>query len=843
MTRPRPPRHRQTGIALIALVVLLILAGSYAFYRTANLTPGRTQESNKQLARLALAKESLIAYAVTDAKRPGRLLCPDLTGTGVSPLLARDDCDAYAGLLPWKTLDLPEGSDDRGSPLRYVLSPLFGGDRLLPALNSDTPTSLRLDLPAGAASNDIAALIIASRGPVDAKNADGDDYYATGGSEAPEDNDLIVAITRQELMAAVEQRIANQLRSCLDQHASDPGNAQRTYPWPAPLSSTIFQGRTGSLFGMVPDTQPGNPEMLLKDAVANLNILKNSLNSASTVTEKLALANQLQAQVAYLRSLFDRIYLVAADLADKAGTANGRLNGLDEAIVAATTNKTTYLAQSGTLSAAIDTALPSLANFIAALGNSGFDLFLTELQLQNATLQAKIDAVVATRSAASLNALITPVNLFKNSLLENGWSPNADIEATIATAYDAAIGAASTVNSARKAPTDAALVDQAILSATTLYRANQGIEAVILASRFNLDPGEITYRANRLTATLNVLGTPSGLPSLILNLESTQALLTTLPSAAPPLATRRATTLSALAAALAAARAGNDMALIRSSTESAISQLTALAAALANAGDNVARETLTAVVTTLASARQAIPATVTAGRELRTPVKTAMYWSAIAVSQAEDIARLARKGITAKDDSDTSAYTAARKLLDSLDGEAGSLVLLDKASRNPNDAATAQAAQRALDKTLALLSSDLLATANKLDGALHTGLANAATPTVWYGSACEFLRPATGSSGTWWSNNGWKHLFFYQLSDRVRPVNGTLTVNGAGSYRAVAIASGRALPAQPNRTLRDVGQYLEKVNADPSRNGDAHAPSSRFVTEPVSTTFNDRLAY
>lgn len=121
-------------------------------------------------------------------------------------------------------------------------------------------------------------------------------------------------------------------------------------------------------------------------------------------------------------------------------------------------------------------------------------------------------------------------------------------------------------------------------------------------------------------------------------------------------------------------------------------------------------------------------------------------------------------------------------------------------------------------------------------------MAEAAAPPTWYGNACLFLTPATGDE-TWWTANAWKNVFFYQIADRVRPPIGLLTVNGSGNYRAVAIAAGKALPNTQNRTLRETRSYLEKINADNSRNGDAQSPSPRFVTETVSPTFNDRLAY
>ena len=93
---------------------------------------------------------------------------------------------------------------------RYVVSPMFGGDRARPPLNSDTVTSLRLDVPAGADSNDVVALIIATRGQMDTRNADGDDYFYSYSYQPnnPDDNDVIMPVTRQELMAAVEKRVA-----------------------------------------------------------------------------------------------------------------------------------------------------------------------------------------------------------------------------------------------------------------------------------------------------------------------------------------------------------------------------------------------------------------------------------------------------------------------------------------------------------------------------------------------------------------------------------------------------------------------------------------------------------
>lgn len=259
--------------------------------------------------------------------------------------------------------------------------------------------------------------------------------------------------------------------------------------------------------------------------------------------------------------------------------------------------------------------------------------------------------------------------------------------------------------------------------------------------------------------------------------------------------------------------------------------------------DNVAIESLKSNAASLANATLQPPKTVSAGKALRSPAQSVIYWSDLAATQADTIATQARRGIIngvpAQEDSDTSAYSGARKLLDSLDGDSGSMTLLDKFIKSGGNQAASEA-QAALNNTLALLTN-LSLVATKLDDALASTMAGAATPTVWYGNACTFLKPPTGSP-TWWSANGWKNLVFYQISDRIRPSTGQLNVNGSGNYRVVAITAGKALGSQ-NRATRTINNYLEGKNADNSRDGEAQSPSRQFSVDVVSPTFNDHLAY
>jgi len=46
-----------------------------------------------------------------------------------------------------------------------------------------------------------------------------------------------------------------------------------------------------------------------------------------------------------------------------------------------------------------------------------------------------------------------------------------------------------------------------------------------------------------------------------------------------------------------------------------------------------------------------------------------------------------------------------------------------------------------------------------------------------------------------------------------------------------------------NRGTRTTANFLEGINADTSRDGDAKSPVNVFSNAPVSGTFNDRLGF
>ncbi|MGB4064910.1 MAG: hypothetical protein WBK19_13895 [Azonexus sp.] len=753
------PPSAQRGVALIALLVMLLLAGGYAFYRSSNLGGTAYQERDTVLQRLAQAKEAVIAHAVNDATRPGRLLCPDLVGDGNSPLLSRDDCDSYSGWLPWKTLDLSENTDAQGGKFRYHMTPTFGGQSPNVVLNSDTSTTLRLDVPAGSNSNDIAAVIIATRGAPDTRNADGDNYFFNydriNELSTAEDNDIVIAITRQELMAAVEQRIANELRTCLEQHS----RSTNTYPWPAPFSRineqtltntanvttriTNAPGSTGSLFGMLPDTQPGNPEQSLQRSTLSLRELQTTLAQSQAPTTATLLA--LQAEAANALALYDRIFLAAVALYDSASRAGQSLTQLENTFDSATASAPIYGTLAPTIPPAITASQATLDAFQTALADSGFDLFVGKLILLNQNIESKLSQLHAQPTSTQVKNVLDAVTPLRNGLLDNSQTTDVAINSVISSAFTLATTAASSLNTAKK-----------LLSSEAVKLAREDTEALLIASQ----------------------------------------------SIAP---------------------------VVQASRDAATPGSTA---------DNVALESITVAINLLATAQNTAPANVTAARNLTKTINILQAWVSIAIELTPDLAGKARKGIVggqvAQENRDSSAYTAASRLLNSFDGSSGAIAVLG------NTSATSAEIAAAID-TLRNRLDTLIAAADALDDSLQTSFAQATIPTQWSGNGCAFLAP-TSSQGNWWTQGNWKTLFFYQISAQVRPPNGTLTVNGAGAHRAVIVGAGRALSSQL-RPSPDVSQYLEKGNGDPSRNGDALAPISRFIVETVGPSFNDRIAY
>jgi hypothetical protein len=868
MTR-RPALRKQSGVALILLLVLLVLAGGYAFYRSTNVAGSGTRADVAAATALARAKEALIARAVSDDNRPGSLPCPDVVtnspglanipGDGKADMFTLTQCPSYVGWLPFVTLDLPELLDDSGTRLWYALSPTLRDDDSAQPINADTAMPLQLD-----GAQDIAAVVVAPQAALpgqqrpsnlianylEGENGNGDDRIFVSGPPGPGFNDRVVAITRGELMAAVEKRVAGAVRSCLEQHAASPANAARTYPWPSPFAATALRGTAGSLFGQVPATQPGaGLEVQLREAANSLATAKSALVTASTATDQLAALQVVADAAAFTRAYFDKLYVVAATLATSAGTTRSAFAGLDANIDLAATNGRISRTERTTLRAEALTVRDSLAVLQSGLADSGLDPFPGELQARSLALQQALSGVAASPGAAALGMLAATADGIA-IVLALASTPNPDIAAALSTASANANGARAAAQAAVANSTDAGLVAASTAAGRGLDGALSSLRSTITTRRVNIAEGDIAAAGMRVGTARAAYAAAPGAATATALAEATaslNALASGIATASSPVVAARSASLAASADTAAALAGGNDTSTILATSDTAATAAATLAAAIAGNGDNVARTSLAATAARFASAQTAFDsitgitqaAMVPYVRALQGPGDEVLFWSDLVQRNATDLAGQARKAPGTAADNSASAYVAADRLLTGVTGTSGAQSALQAYIESPGSAARQAAATAALASTTANIDA-VSGLATSVDGTLESGAA-AALPTVWYGTACAFLQPPSGTS-SWWTANAWANTTFYQISERVRPATGRLTVNGTGAYRVVALAAGRALAGQ-NRATRAVINFLEGSNADASRDGAAANPATAFANAPVSATFNDRIAF
>ena len=127
-------RYAHGAVLLLALLLVACLAASFAALAlAARAATARERATERALAQ---ARAALIAYAVdrpiNAATGPGYLPCPDLDGDGwaESTCGSLDGATGQAsrlGLLPWKTLGLPQLRDGAGERLWYAVSTKYKG--------------------------------------------------------------------------------------------------------------------------------------------------------------------------------------------------------------------------------------------------------------------------------------------------------------------------------------------------------------------------------------------------------------------------------------------------------------------------------------------------------------------------------------------------------------------------------------------------------------------------------------------------------------------------------------------------------------------------------------------
>jgi hypothetical protein len=141
-----------------------------------------------------------------------------------------------------------------------------------------------------------------------------------------------------------------------------------------------------------------------------------------------------------------------------------------------------------------------------------------------------------------------------------------------------------------------------------------------------------------------------------------------------------------------------------------------------------------------------------------------------------------------------------------------------------------------------------LAELEQATSALNTGLQSqtaistsgeaTAWPMSWASVHCDFLQKGPG----WWHDNAWADLIFFQINASGSITQGDLRLAGRENLPLVVLSAGPQRPGQ-QRPGSTIEHYLEGLNADPSRNGEARNPVTQFDQPDHSDVRNDRIAY
>lgn len=846
-----------------------MLVGSFAYYHSANLQYNTTQQDTQLLGRLAKAKEALIAYAIADLGRPGRMLCPDMLGDGISPILSRDDCDGwlpgapdfYIGWLPWKTLDLPDANDNQGNKFWYATSRFFAGDRTIPPINSDTLSSLFAN-----GGGDIVAVIIAPGSPLTGQvrpsmnisdYLEGDNANAdTNFINAPASNsfnDQLISITRQELMAAVEKRVANEVKRCIEQHVLSSANSNHSYPWPAPFSSTELKGKAGSYFGQLPATQPGpGPEALLKQGISDIQASKNVLSSATLASDQLAAVQQLGEGLTRARALYDAIYVSSTKLWQSASVSKtlstALYDELENDLSSSSTGRISIINSEQTrIRTQATNLLTQIDDLPKTLDESGIDPFPNALQTRWLQFQAQ---------ANTANALAI------QQILANSVTVHSDIGPALSAALAMSSTASGAIQRLALAPTDSGLFSLAQNASVALGSAIATLQNSIELSRINHYPEEVTPSANQLEVlNIQLRSAPNtaNATQLATKLSESKTFIQSIKTGASAINSALNISISALEQAQNATLVINDYSTIDTMTTDAINSIRDLVTIMKLNDDNLTRTSLAAAVTNFKTEQAsfavlAINSTsdrVPYAQQLQNATVNVEFWANIIAADANSLAQQA-KGVPIALGEDFSAVkvitgSAYQIADDALSSEQRAARAI-QAYINTSTALKKANASSALTETLSK-ASDAIDSATTLDSKLNSSNASA-FPMIWFSSSCSAFQ---ANQKTWWGNNKWQDLVFYQISDAtLTPTLGKLTVNHSGNHRVVVITTGATLsllnPDCPSNrvqlsTRRRVADCFEEMNADTSRDNNATSPTTNFIAKHQSRCFNDRLAY
>ncbi len=316
---------RQRGMVLMVLLCCLVLGSMSALLATLGHAAQASQRQQHSAAILAEVKRVLLGRAAADASLPGSLPCPDANGDGSADLLSGNDCPFYIGRVPYKTLGIPEPLDGDNEPLWYALSRNFRDDNSN-TINSDSIGDLTLS---GWPSDNALAAVLFAAGHAQSgqsRSASNSAACVTTGSTLAETlcaanyldagnaalntkssrnlsfqslihdtdyNDQVLPISSQELLALTAQRIAREVKACLDSYAAV---SSARYPWAASITDILsYRATVSKHYGRIP-SQPRPLKAEISDS--NVNALLDALATLQFALDRYATSNTIASRSA-----------------------------------------------------------------------------------------------------------------------------------------------------------------------------------------------------------------------------------------------------------------------------------------------------------------------------------------------------------------------------------------------------------------------------------------------------------------------------------------------------------------------------------------------------------------
>lgn len=242
--------RNQQGAAILILITIVLLATTTLLVTELSVNGVKNERTENSASVLGVANQALIGFAL-ESSTPGSLPCPDSTGDGLANPSGLS-CASQLGLLPYRTLNIPQLVDGAAAALWYAVSLNYTANALANK-NSSTLTDIQLD------GIEMAAVIIAPGAALDGQNrvplnrtdfleginadANFSDYE---NRQSANSNDEVLGIPAERYWSIIERRVLIETSQLLSNYRAQCGE----YPWAAnfggPYNSVDSQ-QTGSL--------------------------------------------------------------------------------------------------------------------------------------------------------------------------------------------------------------------------------------------------------------------------------------------------------------------------------------------------------------------------------------------------------------------------------------------------------------------------------------------------------------------------------------------------------------------------------------------------------------------